>query len=54
MYDAVDASERAIGGGRERLNLDAERVIRTPEEMAAEAATIRKLLFNNGVNPNAR
>ncbi|EEH56920.1 uncharacterized protein MICPUCDRAFT_33505 [Micromonas pusilla CCMP1545] len=54
VYDAVDASERAIGGGGERLNLDAERVIRTPEEMAAEAATIRKLLFNNGVNPNAR
>ena len=34
----------AGAGAGQRLNLDAERVIRTPAEMAAEADVLRALL----------
>lgn len=48
VYDAVDAAEAQIPGAAaekagEKLDLDKERVARTPEEMAAEAAQLRAL-----------
>lgn len=42
VYDAIDAaSKTATSGEGEKLDLDAERKVRTPEEMAAEAAELR-------------
>ncbi|CAL5227730.1 g10745 [Coccomyxa viridis] len=42
VYDAIDdASKAAVSGEGEKLDLDAERKVRTPEEMAAEAQELR-------------
>lgn len=49
VYDAIDAASTEAaeahkeGGGK--LDLDAERKVRTPREMAAEAADLRKLFL---------
>lgn len=46
VYDAIDAAEAGIpaaAGGAEKLDLDKERVERTPQDMAAEAAQLRTL-----------
>lgn len=42
VYDAVDAAAKHLPRG-EPLDLDKERKVRTPEEMAAEAAQLRAL-----------
>ncbi|KAK9906489.1 hypothetical protein WJX75_002765 [Coccomyxa subellipsoidea] len=53
VYDAIDDASKVLASGRsarggggpgEKLDLDAERRIRTPDEMAAEAAEL-SLLF---------
>ena len=52
VYDEIERSGERVGerektttpGGGERLDLDAERVVRTPEEMAAEAKVLAGLL----------
>ena len=47
IYDEIDAAEKEIPEAKaqqgDKLDLDQERRPRTPEEMAEEAATLRKL-----------
>jgi diadenosine tetraphosphate (Ap4A) HIT family hydrolase len=49
IYDAIDAAEKVVGAVNEAaaakkpIDLDEKRRPRTPEEMAAEAAELRKL-----------
>lgn len=45
VYDAIDEKEVALG---EKLDLDKERTVRTPAEMAAEAAELRHLFGGPG------
>eukprot|EP00854_Cymbomonas_tetramitiformis_P014219 gene14219-16818_t len=40
VYDKIDEHAEQM---KERLDLDKERVVRTPDEMAAEAAELRVL-----------
>ncbi|GAB4817670.1 hypothetical protein N2152v2_004716 [Parachlorella kessleri] len=51
VYDAIDEASKALPRGGDHLDLDKERKPRTPEEMAAEAAELRKLFhvsYNSG------
>lgn len=43
VYDELDAAEAHLPKLSEKLDLDKERVVRTREEMAAEAAELRQL-----------
>lgn len=47
VYDAIDeaSQDAAASHTGEKLDLDKERKVRTPEEMAAEAAQLRKLFL---------
>ena len=51
VYDAIDDAAKHLpgagggGGAGEKLDLDAARKVRTPEEMAAEAAALRELFL---------
>lgn len=51
VYDAIDEASKSVAAASgiintaEKLDLDKERVVRTKEEMAAEAAELRKLFF---------
>ncbi|CAK0751322.1 hypothetical protein CVIRNUC_002059 [Coccomyxa viridis] len=41
VYDAIDDASKALAGEAEKLDLDMERRVRTPEEMGQEAAQLR-------------
>lgn len=49
VYDAIDAASKdaaaSHSGAGEKLDLDKERKVRTPQEMAAEAAELRTLFL---------
>lgn len=49
IYDAIDAASQEAAASHqqagEKLDLDKERKVRTPEDMAAEAADLRKLFL---------
>ncbi|WIA15547.1 hypothetical protein OEZ85_002180 [Tetradesmus obliquus] len=47
VYDEIDKSEAHLSKLSEKLDLDKERVVRTREEMAAEAAELRKLFADS-------
>jgi bis(5'-adenosyl)-triphosphatase len=46
IYDKIDDSERESTQQRLSKDLDRERVARTPEEMAHEAATLRRVCLD--------